>query len=160
MAQLSLLPQAKTPKDIVYTHTEVARDIISYLKPAGYLLDPCKGDGSFYDNFPNGTNKAYCEIAEGKDFYNWIENVDWVIGNPPYSIFHEFLTHAFEISENVCFLVPTNKVFQSWKTMSMINRWGGGEGNIGLRIRSFDWFSIWLFSGSFPFSERLYKWGY
>jgi hypothetical protein len=155
MAQLSLLPQAKTPKDVVYTHAEVARDIIAYLQPAGYLLDPCRGDGSFYENFPSGNRKAYCEISEGKDFYNWSQCVDWVIGNPPYSIFHEFLTHAFEISSNVCFLVPTNKIFQSWKTMSMINRWGGYQEGFGLWLRSPDWFSVWFFGRCFPFSKRL-----
>jgi len=124
MSQLSLLPQAKTPKDVVYTNDEVAKDIISHFAPFGFLLDPCKGDGAFYNNFPE-TEKDYCEIAEGKDFYNWHKKVDWVIGNPPYSIFHEFLKHAFSISDNVVFLVPTNKVFQSWKTMSLINKWGG-----------------------------------
>ena len=124
MSQLSLLPQAKTPKDVVYTNDEVAKDIISHFAPFGFLLDPCKGDGAFYNNFPD-CQKDYCEIAEGKDFYNWNKKVDWVIGNPPYSIFHEFLKHAFSISDNVVFLVPTNKVFQSWKTMSLINKWGG-----------------------------------
>lgn len=132
MAQLSLLPQAITPKDVVYTNGEVAKDIISHFYPSGYLLDPCKGDGAFFDNFPTGTKKGYCEIAEGKDFYNWHEQVDWVVGNPPYSIFHEFLKHAFSIAHDVVFLVPTNKVFQSWKTMSMINKWGGRERCFGL----------------------------
>lgn len=125
MSQLSLLPQAHALKDVVYTNDEVAKDIISHFQPSGYLLDPCKGDGAFYNNFPANCEKAYCEIDEGKDFYNFVSKVNWVVGNPPYSIFHEFLKHAFSISENVVFLVPTNKVFQSWKTMSLINKWGG-----------------------------------
>lgn len=128
MAQLSIFPEAKTPKDVVYTPAEVARDIINYFNPSGYLLDPCRGDGAFYDNFPAGCRRAYCEITEGKDFYNWSEHVDWVIGNPPYSIFHEFLKHSFSIADNVLFLVPTNKIFQSWKTMGMIKKWGGVKG--------------------------------
>lgn len=132
MSQLSLLPQAHALKDVVYTNDEVAKDIISHFQPSGYLLDPCKGDGAFYNNFPANCEKAYCEIDEGKDFYNFVSKVNWVVGNPPYSIFHEFLKHAFSISENVVFLVPTNKVFQSWKTMSLINKWGGGERCFGL----------------------------
>lgn len=128
MSQLSLLPQAHALKDVVYTNDEVAKDIISHFQPSGYLLDPCKGDGAFYNNFPANCEKAYCEIDEGKDFYNFVSKVNWVVGNPPYSIFHEFLKHAFSISENVVFLVPTNKVFQSWKTMSLINKWGGVKG--------------------------------
>ncbi len=51
--------------------------------------------------------------------------MDWVIGNPPYSIFLEFLTKAFEISDNVSYLVPTNKVFQRQIIMDNISDYGG-----------------------------------
>lgn len=114
--------------DVVYTQDEVAKDIINHFNPSGYLLDPCRGDGAFYNNFPAECKRSYCEITESKDFFTWSDKVDWVIGNPPYSIFHQFIEHAFEISDNVVFLVPTNKIFQSWKTMSLINRYGGIKG--------------------------------
>jgi hypothetical protein len=156
MAQLSLLPQAKTPKDIVFTNAEVALDIIYHFKPSGSLLDPCRGQGSFYDNFPSNTRRAYCEISEGKDFYNWSESVDWVIGNPPYSIFHEFLTHSFQISDNVLFLVPTNKVFQSWRTMSLINKWGGIKGILVYGSGHLVGFPFGFSVGAFHF-EKGYK---
>jgi hypothetical protein len=94
------------------------------LNPKGLILDPCKGDGAFYDLFPN-ENRDYCEIREGIDFFSYNKNVDWIIGNPPYSIFQDFLEHSFELSENVSFLVPTNKVFQRQAIMDMINKYGG-----------------------------------
>lgn len=110
--------------DIVYTPTYVSRQIINFLDPYGRILDPCRGDGAFFDYFP-GSNNDYCEIREGKDFFNYSDKVDWVIGNPPYSIFEDFLIKGFEIAENVSYLVPTNKVFQRQAIMDMINKWGG-----------------------------------
>lgn len=51
--------------------------------------------------------------------------MDWIIGNPPYSLFEEFLRHSFFLSKNVSFLVPTNKVFQRQIIMDIINNYGG-----------------------------------
>lgn len=121
--QISLWERPVLPADIVYTPNYVAKDIIDRLNPAGLCLDPCKGDGAFYQYLPEGSD--YCEIREGKDFFNYNKKVDWVIGNPPYSIFEDFLKKAFEISNNVSYLVPTNKVFQRQIIMEMINKWGG-----------------------------------
>lgn len=109
--------------DIVYTPTAVSENIIQLLKPTGLCLDPCKGDGSFFDKLP--LNSEYCEIREGLDFFEYNKKVDWIIGNPPYSIFEDFLRHSFEIADNVSYLVPTNKIFQRQVIMDMINRYGG-----------------------------------
>lgn len=111
------------PKDIVFTPEPIAKGIIDFLKPYGKCLDPCKGDGAFYNYLPEGAD--YCEIREGKDFFTYNEKVDWVIGNPPYSIFEDFLKKAFEIADNVSYLVPTNKIFQRQLIMDMINKYGG-----------------------------------
>lgn len=111
------------PSDIVYTPDHVSKQIIDSLNPAGKCLDPCKGEGAFLKFLPDGSE--YCEIREGKDFYDYKNQVDWVIGNPPYSIFEGFLRHAFSISNNVSYLVPTNKVFQRQLIMDMINDYGG-----------------------------------
>lgn len=108
--------------DIVYTPRNVSKGIIQFLKPIGKCLDPCKGDGAFYDYLPDAD---YCEIREGKDFFEYNNRVDWIIGNPPYSIFEEFLRHSFELANNVSFLVPTNKVWQRQIIMDLINKWGG-----------------------------------
>lgn len=122
--QTSLWEKPVLPADIVYTPTFVSQQIINFLEPSGKILDPCKGDGAFYNYFPKGIND-YCEIREGKDFFNYNDNVDWIIGNPPYSIFEDFLKKSFEIADNVSFLVPTNKIFQRQIIMDMINNYGG-----------------------------------
>ena len=121
--QTSLWEKPVLPADIVYTPLHVSKGIIKELNPKGKCLDPCKGDGAFYDYLPDGAD--YCEIREGKDFFNYNEKVDWVIGNPPYSIFEDFLKKGFEIADNVSYLVPTNKIFQRQIIMDMINRYGG-----------------------------------
>lgn len=126
-----LFDSVVNPSDIVYTPDIVAKSIIDSLQPKGKCLDPCKGDGAFLKFMPAGSD--YCELREGKDFFNYNGFVDWVIGNPPYSIFEEFLTKSFEISENVSFLVPTNKVFQRQLIMEKINKWGGGKKHYHLR---------------------------
>lgn len=120
---LSLFESNVLPADVVYTPRKISESIIKHLKPTGKCLDPCKGDGAFYDYLPE--NKLYCELQEGTDFLKFNESVDWIIGNPPYSIFLEFLEHSFKLANNVSFLVPTNKVFQRQIIMDMINEYGG-----------------------------------
>ena len=111
------------PTDVVYTPYYVAKNIIDNLQPYGLCLDPCKGDGAFYNNFKY--SKDYCELSEGKDFFNYSKKVDWIIGNPPYSVFEQFLKHSFDLADNVSYLVPTNKIFQRQLIMDMINDYGG-----------------------------------
>lgn len=121
--QTTLFEIPVNPSDIVYTPENIAAGIIQFLNPSGKCLDPCKGDGAFYNYLPEGSD--YCEIREGKDFFEYNKKVDWIIGNPPYSIFEQFLQKSFSIADNVAFLVPTNKVFQRQLIMEMVNKWGG-----------------------------------
>ena len=121
--QTNLFLEKPNPKDVVYTPEHISRGIICFLNPSGLCLDPCKGDGAFYKYLPQGSE--YCELEEQKDFFLYNKKVDWVIGNPPYSIFEQFLEKSFLIAENVSFLVPTNKIFQRQIIMEMINKYGG-----------------------------------
>lgn len=121
--QLEMFESVVLPADIVYTPIKISKKIIDFLQPYGLCLDPCKGDGAFFNYMPAGSE--YCEIREGSDFLFYNKKVDWIIGNPPYSVFEDFLKKAFEISDNVSYLVPTNKVFQRQIIMEMINRYGG-----------------------------------
>jgi len=123
MRQLSLLKNNVLASDIVYTPDYVAMDIISFFKPTGKCLDPCRGDSAFYKYLPSGS--VWCEISEDRDFFDYNQIVDWIVGNPPYSIFADFLSHSFELSSNVVYIVPTNKIFQSFKIMDKIEKYGG-----------------------------------
>lgn len=76
-----------------------------------------------YNNLPSGSD--WCEIKYNKDFFDYNETVDWIIGNPPYSIFKNWLEHSFKLAANVVYILPTNKVFQRQIIMKMINEYGG-----------------------------------
>ena len=55
------------PSDVVYTPRAISKGIIDFLSPNGLCLDPCAGDGAFFDFLPNGS--LWCEIEKGKDFF-------------------------------------------------------------------------------------------
>jgi len=101
-------PPKNTPeKDIVMTPEYLAKEIIEYFNPFGVILDPSRGTGAFYDNFP-GENNEWCELAEGKDFLTYSNKVDWIITNPPWSKMQEFLAHGMRIADNIVYLTTIN----------------------------------------------------
>ncbi len=114
-----------TANDVVMTPEKTAIQIIKHFAPDGSILEPCRGTGMFYNNFPEGQLKDWCEISEGKDFFEYKTKVDWIITNPPFSIFDDFLLHSFSIADNVVFFVPLNKVFKSMKIDRAIRNYGG-----------------------------------
>jgi len=137
--------------DVVYTPDYVSKNIIEFLNPKGVCLDPCKGDGAFLRYMPYGSE--YCELQEQKDFLQYEKKVDWIIGNPPYSIFDKFLEHSFSLSDNVSFLVPTNKVFQRQVIMEMINNYGGIKSIIIYGSGSLIGFPFGFSVGNFHFQK-------
>ena len=125
----------KKSNDEIYTPDWVADDMIGYFKPTGKILEPCKGNGVFTDRL----NCEWCEINENKDFFQYNNNVDWIMTNPPYSKIRKFLLHSFKLSDNVVFLVPVWKIFlaygitQATKTYGNMKeiRWYGTGSKLG-----------------------------
>ena len=111
------------PNDDVYTPGPIAKKIVQMFNPSGKVLEPCKGKGAFLRALPEGTD--WCEITEGRDFLDYQLKVDWIVTNPPYSKFNEFLDHAFKLADNVVFLTPIAKVLKSWGTIMKIKKYGG-----------------------------------
>ena len=106
-------PPKNTPeKDIVMTPQYLAKDIIRHFNPIGIILDPSRGTGAFYDNFPtlhdSLCTKDWCELGENKDFLNYNRKVDWIITNPPWSKMQLFLEHGMKISDNIVYLTTIN----------------------------------------------------
>jgi tRNA G10 N-methylase Trm11 len=56
------------------------------LEPGDILLEPFKGEGSFYNNFPENTTNHFTEIEEGLDYKDFKQTVDWVLTNPPFRL--------------------------------------------------------------------------
>ena len=89
---------------IVMTKPEMAKHLISLIEfeDGDVLLEPAKGDGAFFDNFPTNTINKWCEINEGVDFLNFNESVDYILCNPPFvprKLFWEFNKKAMAITK-------------------------------------------------------------
>ena len=63
---------------------------MSSITPEMRVLDPCRATGNFYNNLPP-CKKEWAEITEGKDFFDFKDKVDLIIGNPPFSIWNKWL---------------------------------------------------------------------
>jgi len=120
--QSQLLGVALNPRDVVYTPDWVASDMVDYFKPSGRILEPCKGKGVFLQYLPSNTE--WCEIAEGRDFFQFMERVDWCFGNPPYSMSGKWIRHSMEISSDFVYLLPCDKPFISYGLLTTMQRWG------------------------------------
>lgn len=114
------------PEDVVYTPDWCARDIVEHFAPSGVVLDPCRGKGAFHDLLPEGS--PWCEISEGTDFFDWSTPVDWVIGNPPYSLTRPWFRHSYDIADHLVYLVPCRNVFSAYGFLREIHEYGGFRG--------------------------------
>lgn len=113
----------KRSRDVVFTSPDVAEAIVKRYAPSGLVLDPCRGDGAFYRHMPNGSE--WCEIDDGRDFFSYRRQVDWIVGNPPYSILNRWLDHSFCLANDIVYLLPVAKVFGSLARLRAIRRYGG-----------------------------------
>ena len=109
--------------DVVFTPDWLAEKICSMFDVGGSVLEPCKGEGVFLKYLPEKTQ--WCEITEGRNYYDFNEKVDWIVTNPPYSDYNRFLEHSFEIADNIVLLVPVAKMMKSMGTLKRIFEYGG-----------------------------------
>ena len=98
------------PRDVVNTPDELAKRIVGHFRPQirGRVLEPCDGGGAYTRAFAyyGIKNVTALEITRGSDFFEFHEHVNWVVTNPPWSMVRRFLKHAYEVSDNVVFLIP------------------------------------------------------
>lgn len=112
----------KTKSDVVYTPAWCAKDMVDHFKPAGKILEPCKGAGVFLEFLPSDTH--WCEISEGVDFYEWTSCVDWIISNPPYSQTRPWLKHSYQIADNIVYLVPFRNITSGYGLLVEMREYG------------------------------------
>jgi hypothetical protein len=69
------------------TPYECAKDLIQFvpLVEGDIVAEPFKGEGAFYNNFPDFVEKKWAEREQGVD-YTTLEDYDWVITNPPFRL--------------------------------------------------------------------------
>jgi hypothetical protein len=121
---------AKDPK-IVFTKPSMAKHLLETIEfeEGDKVLEPCLGEGAFYNNFPSFVEKDWCEINEGKDFLLYEGTVDYTISNPPFvprKLFWDFHKKAMEISKKAIYWlinVSALNVFTS-KRLKEMNQMG------------------------------------
>jgi hypothetical protein len=104
--------------DYVETPYWCAKDMIEFFKPKGIILDPCRGDNKIFYDILNDCD--WCEIKEGKDFFEYR-----IIRNPPYSIFNRWIKHSYTIAKNIVYLLPTFKIYNPLSLMRLYRDRGG-----------------------------------
>ncbi|MEO0453355.1 MAG: hypothetical protein AAFY98_04375 [Verrucomicrobiota bacterium] len=86
----------------------MAKRIVDHFQPEGRILEPCSGMGHFLKYLPSA---EWCEIKQGRDFFEWKQPVDWIVTNPPWSQIRPFLNHGMSVAENIVFLMTVNHVW-------------------------------------------------
>lgn len=114
--------------DRVMTPDWCVVDMIDFFQPRGSILEPFKGAGAFLDRLPTA---HWCEIDEGRDFFQWTNPVDWIMSNPPYSLTRPAFKHARSIATNVVFLVPLRNIFSGYGFIKELRQDGG---LVGIRL--------------------------
>lgn len=94
--------------DVVQTPVELAQRIVQHFQPQGRILEPCRGQGNFLRAMPGA---HWCEIREGRNFFDWHQPVDWIVTNPPWSEIRAFLRHSMTLADNIVFLMTVNHVW-------------------------------------------------
>ena len=104
-----LIPATNAPmRDLVMTPAPLAGAIIAHYTDRfdGSILDPARGQGAFFGQFPRHLDRHWCELTDGRDFLRWAEPVDWIMTNPPWSRLRDFTRHAMTLAQNIVWLVP------------------------------------------------------
>lgn len=109
----------------VMTPKELAGRLVKHFSPSGKILEPCRGENGFLDVLPKDT--LWCEIKEGKDFFDFNEPVDWIFTNPPWDNVTKFLEHSLEIANNICFIIVLQQLWTK-KRLRIIR-----ENNFGIK---------------------------
>ena len=98
-----------------------AKDMVAFFRPSGRVLEPCRGDGAIFKHLPDA---EWCELDEGRDFFDWSGSVDWILTNPPYSKLRPFMRHAFRLAKDVALLIPARNLFSGYGTVREAKSFG------------------------------------
>jgi hypothetical protein len=89
--------------DVVYPHLA--------LLPNTDILEPASGDGALVNRLREHGHQQveYHDLyRDGVDFLTYQTPHDWIITNPPFSQFDEFVLHAKELAPKVLFIGKLN----------------------------------------------------
>lgn len=77
--------------DIYYFHQTpkpLCEELIKQvpLEQGDKVLEAFRGEGNFYNSFPDFVEKDWTEIVDGRDYKDYDKEFDWVITNPPFRL--------------------------------------------------------------------------
>jgi hypothetical protein len=107
MAQVNhKIKSREVANDVFITPLDLAKTQIDLIdcKVSDIWYDPFKNSGSYYNQFPT-ENKLWSEILEGKDFFEFNEQVDIICSNPPYSMIDNILKKCIELKPRIISLL-------------------------------------------------------
>lgn len=114
---------AGSGNDEFYTPKYAITPLLKYLNSNSNILCPFDTDESLYvQTFKdNNHNVINSHINNGVDFFklNNIENVDYIISNPPYSLKYEVFEKLFELNIPFAMLVGVVGLFESKKRFNL-----------------------------------------
>ena len=104
----TLSMQVEKDCDIVMTKDSMAKYLMRFVDTTenDILLEPCRGKGAFYNNFPEANRKEWCEINEGKDFLEYTGEPDIICSNPPFvprKLFWDFQVKAMQVAKKAIY---------------------------------------------------------
>jgi hypothetical protein len=108
--------------DNVRTDPDFARRIVQHFQPqfrdGDTFLDPCRGDGAFYNALPDP--RDWCEIDDGRDFHRYNTPVTWIITNIPWSskAYRPIAQRAYWLADNVVFLIRLQSGLSTYARMT------------------------------------------
>ena len=134
-----------TPKDVFYTPLTLVKvhlDFITeFIKEGDKWFDPFYGEGAYYNAYPT-ENKMFTEIAMGKDFFEFKEEVDMIVSNPPYSMIDKVLEHSVSLKPRVIsYLIGMGNM--TTRRIENMNKHGYGLAKVQM-TKVFKWYGMSL----------------
>jgi hypothetical protein len=102
--------------DVYQTPAKCVLDLLPFIefREGDTFMEPCKGDGNIYNLIPCDSDKKWwCEIRDGVDYLtapkpNFL--FDFIVTNPPFNKFIEFLLKSMSEAQTVIYLLPLNSL--------------------------------------------------
>ena len=132
-----------TPKDVFYTPSSLVKEhlelVVEYAKEGDKWFEPFYGGGVYYDAFPT-ENKVFTEIAMGKDFFEFKDEVEMIVSNPPYSMIDKVLAHSVSLKPRIIsYLIGQGNM--TARRVEYMNQQGYGLAKIHM-TKVFKWYGM------------------
>jgi len=110
--------------DEYFTKEYAIRPLLKYIRPDKVIWCPFDNKKSNFVRLlkENGNDVIYSHIESGQDFFFWkpIQNYDYIISNPPYSMREQILERLFLLGRPFAILINEAGLFDSQKRYTLL----------------------------------------